>query len=199
MASLDMSSIMDKVRAASKSHDIQQRMRDTVMRYRTENVDRTAAGSVIMTVRRMEMISEHFIDLLTMTASMCGLPDSVMEHFDSLRMAPIEYKSGNSLFHDRFFTRVYFNDVEEGLAFRTSLFVPSTNTYTGSGIDNIISLFNTGYVTRRPVHGVWLGHTTYPIYSKTFRAPEHFIEDAVDTFNAMYGRFGVEAEYSRFA
>lgn len=199
MAQVAISSIMSKVSALAKTDEYKKKMKDVTAKYRKNNVEKTAAGSSIMTLNRMEVIAHHFIDLLTMIAGMCDLPESVMAHFDSLKMTPLKFVKGSSLFSDRYVTKIYFDDVEKGFAFRTSLWNVRRGAYTGEGIDNIISLFDTGYKTRHIVYGLWEGHTATEIPSLSYRRPEHFIEDAVRDFNLSYNRFGVEAVYSRFA
>ncbi len=54
------------------------------------------------------------------------------------------------------------------------------------GVDNIIALFDNGYKARKPVYGFWntAGKT---VSSVTERPALHFMQEAIDEFNAKYG------------
>jgi hypothetical protein len=60
---------------------------------------------------------------------------------------------------------------------------------TGGGVENIVSLFDTGYKTNKQVHGVWDSHSELgDIGSKTERQALYFIEKAVSRFNLYYAK-----------
>lgn len=67
--------------------------------------------------------------------------------------------------------------------------------FTGEGIDNIISLFDTGYSQSKPaVRGWWLRHNKY-VAAVRMREEIGFMKRAVDTFNRTYGvEYGCYAE-----
>lgn len=57
---------------------------------------------------------------------------------------------------------------------------------TSDGIDNIVSLFDTGYDTVQ-VRGRWVGHGKKQILSTPFRDELAFVQEAVDNFNNRFG------------
>ena len=64
--------------------------------------------------------------------------------------------------------------------------------YTGEGIDNIISLFDTGYPvekeqTKVAVYGWWLNKNKYVVAVRA-RAGLNFMQHSVERFNETYGK-----------
>lgn len=97
---------------------------------------------------------------------------------------------------------------EVALRFTNNLSRDSLDSDNYDGVDNIIALFNNGYTARNYVYGWWDVHK-FPgghavinnvvvdsdIYtrSKLSREGSHFMQKAVDEFNAAYGRYGITA------
>mgnify|MGYP006873053883 CR=1 FL=1 len=128
-------------------------------------------------------MADHLIETLKRRAYECELPESVMRHFDSLRMTDLVYDASSG----RYTTTIYFDDERSGATFRPSL------KNNGEGIDDIVALFDTGYIASRHVYGYWESHDVWA-YSKISRVGLHFIEYAVTEFNSIYGRYNVIAE-----
>lgn len=64
------------------------------------------------------------------------------------------------------------------------------------GVYNLAGLLNAGYFAKYAAWGVWKGHTTEPIPSKTFRPALNFIQDALSDFNTNYAaKYGVTDIY----
>ena len=85
MAYVNVDAIMDKVYAYEKSDKGQAKMRSTLNKYVRNNVEKTNAGSKVLTLRKMEQAGQKLVDMLKQSAGGCGLPDSVAAHFDSLK------------------------------------------------------------------------------------------------------------------
>lgn len=194
MPDIDISSIMGKVTAWSKSDAGKKRMDAVVHEYRKSGVNRTGGGTDIITVRQMEAMTQNFIDMLTQCASMCMLPASVMEHFESLTHTKLTYRKKEQTYS----TRVFFEDAKHGDMKRKSLKKINQPGRTGEGVRDIVGLFNTGYPTDgrmaiHPVHGIWERHGE--TFSRDYRPPLHFIENAINDFNVRYRNIGAWAEY----
>ena len=54
------------------------------------------------------------------------------------------------------------------------------------GINNIVALLNNGYHAKCYVYGYWKSKDIYT-YSKKDREPLHFMQSAINSFNAKYG------------
>lgn len=78
---------------------------------------------------------------------------------------------------------------EEAL-FRASLETTYYNP-SGIGVYNIVALFNNGYNARTSIYGTW-NSTRYGVIGKVVsldqREPLHFMQDAQDEFNNIYGK-----------
>lgn len=146
MATINMSSIMKKVRRYATSKDGKKRMSDVLEKYRKEGRDRTEGGSEVLTKTRMAELATELISILKTTAASYDLAASVMRHFDTLDYIFQDLGDG------KFECFIYFNDDLS----RDSL---ETDYNQGEGINNIIALFNNGYVASAPKYGWWNGHT----------------------------------------
>lgn len=146
MATINMSSIMKKVRRYATSKDGKKRIRDVLEKYHKEGRDRTEGGSEVLTKARMAELATELISILKTTAASYDLAASVMRHFDTLDYIFQDLGDG------KFECFIYFNDDLS----RDSL---ETDYNQGEGINNIIALFNNGYVASAPKYGWWNGHT----------------------------------------
>lgn len=208
MATVNMSGIMDSVRKYAESKEGKKRMAQKIAEYKRDGVEMTGGGSMIMTLRKMEQIADSFIDMLQMNAYTSRMPQSVYEHFDSLKHTSIEpvssFGSDNygSTNVENYSVDIYFEDARTHRTFRPSLRIPAKifsgfSARTGDGIDNIVLLFNNGYArTRKAVSGIWDGHEELGIvWGTRERAGMHFIEATIEEFNRIYNRYGVTAMY----
>lgn len=190
MASINMSSIMHKVNAYASSKEGKKRTSDIINRYRKEGKTKTEGGSEILTKVRMAELASELINILKQTASSYDLPNSVMKHFETLDYIV------QDIGEDKFECYIYFNDDLS----RESL---ETDYNQGDGIDNIIALFNNGYVASAPKYGWWNGYSptgeslsrantgtelyTY-IKSKQARPSLRFMQTSIEDFYSKYGK-----------
>lgn len=197
MPAINMSSIMSKVGAYSRSVGGKLRMRECIQNYATSGKSKTAAGGKVMTEDKMLEAASKMITILRMTANEYGLPESVRRHFDSLECSsPIRLRDGSTVVY------IYFDDRFDGGLRRESL-EDGDGGHTGEGINNIIALFNNGAHASKYVYGWWNGHKPHGealarsggqldadyawVRSKKDRDALHFIQQAVSDFNGNYG------------
>lgn len=191
---INIDSIMGKVEAWSKTEEGKRRINEVIERYRKEGRTKTAAGSDIPTVKRMEEAANKLIETLRSYA--CDLQesaDSVKKHFDSLYpSAPIKRNDGKTVIYVYFRDDLSRDSLEDGDGGRT-----------GEGAENIVAVLNNGARAEDFAYGWWDGHdpTGYAldrsggdlkpgyawVRSKKNREGLHFINKAVDEFNKKYG------------
>jgi hypothetical protein len=174
---------MDKVRQYTKSDAGNKRMTGYIKHCRENGKSATEAGAVVVTEQDMIRAAEALIKILQEPASQKGLPESVMEHFYSLYYnEPIPYgKEGGQYKVD-----VQFGDDLSRMSLRITS-GKRKGERTGEPIENIVSLFDTGYDTSKRVYGAWDGHGDETIASLTHRDPLNFMEEALTSFNRQYG------------
>lgn len=188
MAYVNMSSIYNKIKAFSETDIGKEKMRDAIREKRKSGDGKTAFGSEILTTKRMAELAEELITVIRNTAASYDLAPSVMEHFDSLRYIVQDHGD------DTFECDIYFADDLS----RDSL---ETDYNPGDGIDNIIALFNNGYVASAPKYGWWNGHSptgeslghsltgdeSYAyVKGKQARPSLHFMQRSIDEFYSKY-------------
>lgn len=194
MPAINMSSIMSKVGAYSRSVSGKLRMKECIQKYAAEGKNRTAAGSNVMTEADMIEASGRMIQFIQQEAQMCDLPQSVLNHLYNLDVSdPIKMPDGTTMMY------IYFS----GNLHRDAL----ENDEGYIGIDNVVALFNNGSPedghTPEYIYGYWNGHkptgealtglrSTYEdkfawVRSKRERAELHFIQNAIENFNSKYG------------
>lgn len=183
MPRIDISSIMSKVGAYAKSQRGKDVMRQYIDQCRSDGRSVTAAGDTIITEEIMIRAAEMLISMLRETAAQHHLPESVKEHFNSLDYnQPVPYGRESSQYK----LDITFKDDLS----RMSLLITSGKNKgkrTGDGIDNIVSLFDTGYSAEKRVYGVWDGHGEETIGSLTHRDGLHFMSETVNAFNREWG------------
>lgn len=202
---INIDSIMSKVSAYAQSSAGKEKMNKRIQQYVSSGVKQTAAGDKILTEDKMWEAVSKFLYVMRVTAAEYGLPESVMEHINGLESAGQIRKTP-----DGYEIALYF----EGDLHRDSLedgsdyYGGKYGGYTGEGINNIIALFNNGAHAKNYAYGWWNGHkatgdgvlrsgvgTDFAwVRSKKEREPLHFIQQAVQDFNANYGAdYGVTA------
>lgn len=183
MATINLNSVMDKVKAYVKSDACNTKMTKYIRKCREEGKEVTEAGSAVITEHEMIRAAEALIRILQETASQKRLPESVMEHFHSLYYnEPVPYgKEGGQYKVD-----VQFGDDLSRMSLRITS-GKRKGERTGEPIENIVSLFDTGYDTSKRVYGAWDGHGDETIASLTHRDPLNFMEEALTSFNRQYG------------
>lgn len=183
MPGINIDSIMRKAKQYEKSEAGKKRIAEYIDKCRKEGKHITESGGVIITEQDMIRAAEEMIKILRDTAFAKNLPESVKEHFYSLYYnQPIPYgKEGGQYKVD-----IQFGDDLS----RMSLKITSgkrKGERTGEPIENIVSLFDTGYDASKQVFGSWDGHGDDTIGSLTHRDALNFMEEAIDAFNREYG------------
>ena len=186
--SINMSSITKKVADYAKSEKGKSVINDTIKKYREEGKT-TVSGSNVFPPNPPVIINlvNDLIDLLKSFSATKFVPLSVRDHFDSLT-----YKI-QDLGAEGVVCYIYFQDDLS----RPSLY---EKAYP-DGVENIVALFNTGYVSSSPVYGEWVGHTATSesaekrsyssmygvmIQSLQMRQTVGFMQTAIDVFNLRY-------------
>lgn len=191
MSTINASQIYQKVKEYSKSNEGKKVMDDKIKEYKKQGVRKTGAGDTILTNEVMHQIAYELIrdlqDMATNLEMMRVLPHSVAAHFDSLQAQVIsDTPDGGCTI------AIWFADDLH----RESLFNYSSNgaqRHTGSGISNIISLFDTGYNAGGSVYGYWENAGIYT-WSLDRRPNLGFMQGEIDRFNAKYKRSVCHAE-----
>lgn len=185
MGKSNLDSILDKVDKWKNSREGQKRMRNVLDTYARNGINETLAGSQVLTRQAMFDYADKLIEAVRNTALSCDLPDTVADHFDSLRRGRVTMLSDGS-----FVVEISFDD---------DLSRPSLQPEDYEGARNIIAIFNNGYPADQSrteaishVSGWWHGRN---VNALGFRPGLHFMQTAVDDFNAVYGsKFGIHAE-----
>ena len=105
MPAINMSSIMSKVGAYSRSVSGKLRMKECIQKYAADGKSKTASGDKVMTEDEMCKAGAKLIWVLQETARSFDLPQSVMQHFNSLECSkPYRMPDGSAVMY------VYFED-----------------------------------------------------------------------------------------
>ena len=191
MAGININSIMKKVKAYAKDDEGKKRMDQRVNELRLGKNGKTDGGDYVATIEDMNTAAFDMEAEAKNVAKSHRLPDSILDHFDSLRHGAPYYDKAL----ERYRVDIYFEDN----LYRPSLEIndgPMKGQRTGDGIDNIVSLFDTGYVAHGQVFGLWRGHESRGVIpSLMYRKPLRFMEEAVEDFNRthFYKKYHVTA------
>lgn len=188
MAKINMSSIMSKVRRYATSKDGKKRMSEVLEKYRKEGRDKTEGGSEVLTQAKMTELAVELISILKTTAASYDLASSIMQHFDTLDYIFQDLGDG------RFECYIYFNDDLS----RDSL---ETDYNQREGINNIIALFNNGYVASAPKYGWWDGHTPTGEsgYRSGLNSTSAYVKGTQARPSLRFMQTAIEDFYSRYA
>lgn len=188
-------SIESKIAAFMNSPAGQKKLVETIQGYRSSGVKKTKGGSRIVTRADAVMLAGKLADIIIARASAYGVPPNVLNEMTMTMSLPSgSDKSGE-----------YVID----LSFSGNLHRDSLYNEEYDGIDNIVALFNNGYIARDYVYGFWDGHEntggdnvlrtnpgdnfTY-LRSRIGRPSLNFMQDAVDEFTNNYRDYGVTVE-----
>ena len=183
MAKIDRRLILHKVKEFIKSPDGKTRINDFILDSAESGRMSTEGGGKILTLDMMNQAADTMIRILRETAAISKLPESVLAHFNSLtHSSPIRMPSG------KYRIDIYFKDDLSRMSL-ISVFGQREGSRTGEGIENIVSLFDTGYRAGDTVFGIWEHHSEpNPIESLQMRESKFFMRKAVDRFNQEYGK-----------
>lgn len=175
MATVNMGSILNKVKAWENSDAGQKRMKATIDKYIQTGVKTTQAGDSVLTLGRMKEMADILIRILAKSAA--GLPSSVADHFSSLKSTPPK--------------RLADGSYQIEISFADDLTRASLQPYDYGGAKNIIAIFNNGYPQSAgrseaisQVSGFW--HGEY-VHARGSREGLHFMQAAANEFNSTYG------------
>lgn len=172
---------MKKLRAYTKTSEGKAKMAEVIESYIEQGQSQTQGGSKIITLDEMNKIADGMIETLKSTARAKGLPDSVLKHFDSLHhSSPVLIKGKNKKEYE---IEISFGDDLSRFSLRLE-----NGDRTGDGVENIVSLFDTGYSAKRSVKGIWDEHEELGIItSLKHREGLNFMSESVNEFNRSYG------------
>lgn len=198
MATTNMSSIISKVGAYSRSVEGKLRMKEKIEQYKRDGIRKTAGGGDIITRTMMIEAAAKLIKVLQNTAHEYSLPPSVMQHFYNLSCSePKNMPDGSTTIYVYFGGDLHRDSLEDGDGYYGNRF----GGYTGEGINNIVALLNNGAHAKNYTYGWWNGHSATGaavtrsgagsgfawVKSKKDREALHFIQQAVQDFNGNYG------------
>lgn len=197
MAEINVLSISSKLKDYANSTVGKNEMKDTLRAYRDTGVGKTNAGSSVPTVNDMHAIALDLIRQLKIMARQLEtggvFPQSVADHFDSLSVLSIEERPDGSY--------VAYIAFDDDLS-RDSLLCVGSNQSgsgydawvdrTGSGVDNIVALFDNGYSAKQ-VFGFWENAGIFTP-SRASRPHLGFMQAELDDFKIKYGNIVKEAE-----
>lgn len=183
MSIINIGQIIQKVKSYAKSTEGKQRIDEYIGQCVSDGRVKTAGGSQIITIDVMKRAADTMIRKMREVAYSKKLPESVMGHFNSLTATdPILYDNGKKYRID-----ISFEDNLSRLSFQIA-HGKKKGQYTGDGIDNIVSLFDTGMDADRMAYGLWVGYEMLgPVAGLTHRDELRFMSEAVSEFNLEYG------------
>lgn len=195
VSDINTASIQQKLEAYAKSPAGKKAIRDVIHDIIIGSKQSIDGG--IVTLQGMDDLAFEFKSMINDEAAIVSLPDSVFSDLDSLwYQDPHEREDGK-------YEVVFTFDGDVSRPSLMSIFgkrnEPKTVGRTGDGIENIVYLFETGYPvssegTPRHVYGTWDGHEDLGVIrSRNVMAGLHFIQSAVDKFNAKYSKNGATA------
>lgn len=190
MAEISIDAIERKLKSYAGSSSGKRVMSNKITEYRKSWKSKTNAGDSVYTEKDLHNIALDLIRSLQMMAvrleSQGVFPRSVSDHFLSLRVVSIDEE-----FDGRYSVSISFDD---DLSRDSLLCVGSKQSgsgsvawsdRTGGGIDNIISLFDTGYSSTKRVFGFW-ENAGVVTFNKTSRPFLGFMQDELDNFKIKY-------------
>lgn len=182
MAGINIDSIMKKVSAYTKSSEGKGKMDERIVEIRKGKNGKTEGDGYVVTFEDMHRAAREMEDEARTVAQSHRLPDSVLDHFDSLEHTEPYYQKETG----RYRVDISFGDN----LYRPSLMIVNgrrKGSRTGDGIDNIVSLFDTGYEAGSRVWGEWSGHEELGVIgSRTSRDGIGFMDEAIDDFNRKH-------------
>ena len=196
MAKVNMTAVRKKIKAYAACTGGKMKMKEAVQKKMKEG-GRTSCGSEIPSYAKMAELAEELIRVIRNAAASYDLPESVMAHFNSLQYVVTELGDFN------YECSIYFTD---NLS-RESLL-------DGEGINNIVALFNNGYVASSYAYGWWNGHKATGTAETMYRSTDsdafirsmigrpslHFMQAAINDFVSKYKKYNIsvflnESEY----
>lgn len=183
MSSVNMSGIMSKLKIFLGSQEGKDIVDDYIQRCIYYGRSLTSNGTEIVTFDIMKRAADRLIQKVRETAASKNLPESVMSHFSSLTATEPIPLNNNKLYK----IEISFSDNLSRLSFQIA-HGKKKGQYTGEGIENIVSLFDTGMDAGRMAYGLWIGYEMLgPVAGLTHRDELRFMSEAVSEFNYEWG------------
>lgn len=199
MAFINLDAIMSKVVKHAGSKEGKSKIQDKVDEYIANGVEKTNAGSNVVTEEDYFAIAEELMvnlrNAASASAAVGDLPESVADHFNSLRITASQRMRDKKLKMSFVRIEISFTDDlsrqslistpprSNGRAYISS---SAFNGRTGRGVENIVASFEYGYHARGVVHGFWES-AERNVWSVNDRVGLHLIGDVIDDFNTKYG------------
>lgn len=187
MSTINMKSILDKAKAYTASKEFQKRVEEITDEIVLTGKGNTMAGRTI-TIGGASAAAGKFIEVLqneirSLEAS-SGFADGSLGYTAVSALEKLEHDSPQKVGKNKYQVAVWFADDLH----RSSL-VPDKY----DDVSNIAALLNKGYTAKRPVYGVWAGHSDGSVIaSLPQRSGARFIQNAVQNYNANYAaEYGV--------
>lgn len=185
-------SIASELAAFQKSDKFKRIQQETLADYRRRGITHTEAGYEVIPEDRAYKSAEKFIEVLRATARSYDLPASIMAHIDGMQPGELLHVGSGEYILPLSFAGDMSRESLENSAPQYDKY----NGHTGEGIENIVALFNNGYEAHGDVYGYWRSHDT-ETYNLQARVGLHFIQQAIQDFNAQYGaKYNVTVEAS---
>ena len=212
---INLTSINGKLEQYAKSKAGKAKIASTLQQMQDDGLEQTAGGSLIISKKKMDEISDELISELRASAHSAGFARSaktVLDHFDEISKGElIKDADGSYRYELTFKGKTDGNDSSLARDPLDEDYVEDEDR-----LKNIVALFNNGYTPGRPrahAYGTWYGHkpTTLDIAYRTGgydsndswmvstldRPAMHFMQRAVDDFNAKYEKkYGIRAVLS---
>lgn len=199
MAFINLDAIMSHVAKYAKTKAGRQKIGDVIDDYIDRGVERTNAGSHIVSDDDCFAVAEELMlnlqNAASQSAALGTLPDSVAEHFESLRITAQQRMRNKKTRENVVRFEISFMDdlsrqsllaVRPPKGGRQYSISSAYNGRTGEGVENIVASFEYGYYAKGTVYGYWES-AGLNVWSVSARTGLHLIRDVIDDFNAKYG------------
>lgn len=171
---IDFSSILTKVNNYIASDAGRKQIQQKMFELRSGcGGGKTSNGSTVMTYNQMQDAAEELVALIRKHAASSGIPASVMAHVESFKASSIIVKGDGS--------------AEASINMTDDPRRPSLLPEDFDGVENIVATFNRGVNAAGKVYGYWAS-AGKDVWSQQTRPALHFMEAAINEFNAKYGK-----------
>lgn len=182
---INIDSIMNRLSRYTKTKEGKEIMSEYIESNIVSGKSFAIESQPIIDTARMKSLADTLINDIIMKADAAGLPEGVMRVLKQLSQKELTKVGVRS---STWSIEIGFPDGNS--LYRPSLFDERRHKHTGKGINNIVSLFDTGYSieTKGHVYGLWKGHEKLGIVRNRKHRPSiGFMSAAVTEFNTVYG------------
>ena len=183
---------MDKVKKFSKTDNGKRVIKDKIKSY-----VETGGNSIVPSKSNMlyeaEKLKRSILGVVQDLVASGELPECIYQIVNEMNIgAPLEHNGFGA--SDDFVYKIdmWFN--EDMINRQSLMHVDNRDVRTGSGINNIVALFNNGVDTDKTVFGIWENHLGEEIFvsqSKNKRPALRFMQDGVYAYRKyLIGEYG---------